>query len=244
MKSEPLIYSHGKIDCQGYITYDETATTRRPAVMVVHAWKGQDDFARQKAEALAHLGYVGFAVDMYGDGKTAHTSEQASEMMMPLFLDRELLQSRLKAAYQAICLHPNVDSSRVAGIGFCFGGLGILELFRSGVALKGVAPFHALLSNEREQIKAKTVPIAPDIKGSCLIFHGHDDPFVSAADIHNIQTELTQANVDWQMHIYGQTVHAFTVPQAHDPQLGLMYNPEADRRSWNTLGQFLNEIFK
>lgn len=243
MHKETVSYREGSTELLGHLVYDKKSNEKRPAVIIAHAWRGLDQFAKNKAEELAALGYVAFCADLYGAGKTAATNEEALALMSPLYQDRELLQSRIKAAYSLISSHPLVDKANIGGIGFCFGGLTIIELFRSGVDLKGVVSFHAVLGTEKGEMHAKTMPIAKNIKGSILILHGHDDPLVSAGDIKAIQDELTEANIDWQMHIYGGTSHAFTVPQANDKTLGLIFNPKASARSWQSMVQFFNEVF-
>lgn len=244
MLSETRSYEDKGKELKGYIAFDETIVGRRPAVLVAHAWKGQDAFARKKAESLAELGYVGFAADLYGDGIVVNSNEEALALMRPLFLDRKLLQERIQAAYKTIKNHPLVDPQKMGVIGFCFGGLTAIELFRSGVDLRGAVSFHAVLGNELDGVQAKAVPIKENIQGSLLILHGHDDPLVSAQDIEAIQKELTQAKVDWQMHIYGHTSHAFTVPTANDPKMGLFFNPKANERSWQSMKNFFNEVFQ
>lgn len=239
MHTKQILYQYKDLECKGYLAFD--TNTPRPAVLVAHAWRGQDQFARAKATALASLGYVGFAVDYYGMGQTADSNEEAEKLMMPLFLDRRELQLRLKAAFDCVRAHPMVDPDKIAVMGFCFGGLGAIELYRSGAPLRSAVSFHAILANEMHGQKAQTVPIAKGIKGSLLMLHGHDDPLVSDADIHSIQTELTDADLDWQMHIYGKTSHAFTVPEANDPSMGLRYNAKSDARSWQSLQNFLRE---
>ena len=236
-------YKSENITCQGYLALDQSITTRRPAILVAHAWRGQDDFARKKCDALRDLGYIGFALDYYGNGAGARTSEEAASLMKPLFLDRKLLQKRLQAGFDAIKDHPMVDADRIAIIGFCFGGLAAIELYRSGAKLRGAVSFHAVLGNTLGDEKAQTTAISSDITGSLLMLHGHDDPLVSQNDIIAIQKELTDAKVDWQMHVYGGTSHAFTVPEANDPSMGLKYNAESDFRSWQSMKNFFNELF-
>lgn len=237
----------GDTKCHGYIIYDDTVTLPtkklKPLVLVAHAWRGQDDFAKQKAQALAKLGFVSFVVDYYGEGKTATTSDQAAALMKPLFLDRKLLQERMQAALQSATSLKIVDSTQVAVIGFCFGGLAAIELFRSGANIARTVTFHAVLGNTLSGIHAKTVPIASEIPGSLLILHGYDDPLVSQSDSRAIQIELQNAKVDWQMVLFGNTQHAFTVPDAKEPTLGLSYNKTSAERSWLLMKQFFSEAF-
>lgn len=229
---QELVYSHNGTRCIGRL-YAEGAT-KRPCILVAHAWMGQDDFARDKAKRLTELGYCGFAVDLYGDAKCADNAAQASELMTPLVLDRALLQGRMLAAYEAVKNHPQVDSTKMGAMGFCFGGLATLELFRAGAPLKAAVTFHAVLGD-------MPLPLQPGITGSLLMLHGHDDPLVAQDNIRSLQTELTLASIDWQMHIYGNTSHAFTNPHANDKSSGLLYNAKADARSWQAMQNFFTE---
>jgi dienelactone hydrolase len=224
------------------VVYNEMVENPLPCILVAHAWRGQDDFARNKAESLAKLGYVAVALDIYGDAIEVKTAEEAATLMMPLFYNRGELQKRMIAAFNVIKVHPKVDPSRIGGIGFCFGGLAIIELLRSGVDIRGVVSFHAVLGNEKEGKKAETVPLADNIKGSLLMLHGAEDPLVTDEDIRLTQEEFEKAGIDWQMHIYGHTYHAFTVPEACDKTFGLMYNPVSDRRSWQAMTTFFETI--
>jgi dienelactone hydrolase len=214
-----------------------------PTIIIAHAWMGQDHFARHKAEQLAQLGYIGFAADLYGEGKTATNVEEAVQLMTPLFQDRSLLQKRIKGAFDFIHQHPRVDSSRIGAIGFCFGGLSVIELLRSGADVKGVVSFHGVLGNKMGEIQAKVAPISKGIKGSLLMLHGYEDPLVSQQDISNIQKEMNEAGVDWQMNIYGHTSHAFTNPEAHDHKGGLIFNPKSSERAWWAMIHFFSECF-
>lgn len=243
MQTEEHTYFCHHTKLKGYFAWEKGKPPSRPGILIAPAWNGLDAFAKQKAQALAKLGYVAMAVDLYGDGITANSNEEALALMAPLFLDRVLLQERIKSGYDALRKHPLVDPQQIGGIGFCFGGLTMIELFRSGVDLKGVVSFHAVLGNTLEDKHAKTVPISPNIKGSILILHGYDDPLVSAEDLARIQKELADAKIDWQLHVYGNTSHAFTNPQASDQKAGLIYNPKADQRSWQLMNAFFSEIF-
>lgn len=244
MHTEEVVYKCGETELRGYLCYCDGITTKRPAVIVSHAWRGLDEFARFKAESMARLGYVAFAADNYGAGRTAANDEEAGKLMMPLFQDRALLQSRIKAAFQFVSQHPLVDPKRIGAMGFCFGGLTVLELLRSGAAARGVVSFHGVLGNSIGGKQAKTVPIASHITGSALILHGHDDPLVSPEDITAFTDELTAAKIDWQMVHYGHTTHAFTNPEAQDPASGLHYHEASARRSWLAMTNFFDEIFK
>lgn len=245
MEQETIPYTFQDVKFYGHLAFDAEIETsgRRPAILIAHAWRGQDHFVHEKAEELAKLGYVAMAADVYGEAKQVDTNEEASKLMMPLFFDRTLLQGRINAALQVLQKHPLVDTNKIGAIGFCFGGLTVIELLRSGADVKGVVSFHGLLGDQLGETKAKRAAPKP-IKGSLLMLHGHDDPMVSQEDIVGIENELTAAKVDWQLNIYSQTTHAFTNPEANDPKSGMVYNPRTASRAWLAMTNFFNELFK
>ena len=233
--SNTVGYLDGDVLLEAFFAFDDSLSGRRPAVLINHAWGGRDDFVAEKAKKLAALGYVGFAVDMYGKGVLGSDAEENAKLMQPFIQDRQLLLKRMQAALYAVKLMPWVDDSKVAAIGFCFGGLCSLDLARAGVDLKGVVSFHGLLG-------------APDdyshpIKAKILALHGHDDPMVSVEQVIAFEQEMTKAGADWQLHTFGNTQHAFTNPLAKNPDFGTVYQPEADKRSWVLLEAFLAEVF-
>lgn len=243
MIASKVTYRSGTTTLQGYLCHNKGITGKRPAIIVAHAWRGQDAFARLQAERLARLGYIAFAADIYGIEMPAETDDEAAERMLPLFEERHTLRQRIVAAYQTISDHPLVDNQRIGAIGFCFGGLTVIELLRSGVGAKAVVSFHGVLGTEMAGRLAKTAPISPKASGSLLLLHGHEDPLVSQADIDNLQSEMTAAKIDWSMVVYGQTTHAFSNPDADNIASGMMYNERSARRSWAAMQQFLQEVF-
>lgn len=235
MYTSNYIYRDGEQELHGFLAYDQSIVGSRPAVLVVHDWSGRNEFACTKAKLLADMGYLGFAVDMYGHGKLGSTTEEKQALMMPLVSNQSLLRQRIQAGLAAVCSMTEVDRKQVAIIGFCFGGLCALELARSGADLKGVVSFHGLLHKPGN---LKSEPI----KAKILALHGYDDPMVQPDMVHAFCNEMTEAHVDWQMHMYGQVQHAFTNPNAHDTQLGTIYNEVAAQRSWQAMHDFLQEI--
>lgn len=228
---------------KGFLAHDASIKGPKPGVLIAHAWRGEDDFARKKAEDLASLGYVGFAVDYYGGGRTVSNDEEAFAMMSPLFMDRQLLRERINAGFDTLAKENTVDNDRLGAIGFCFGGLTAIELLRSGAKLSGVVTFHALLGDKLGPLTSVKLPLAPKLHGSLLVLHGYLDPSVSKEDIESFQAEMTHAGVDWQMNIYGTATHAFTNPLANQPEKGMQYNEIVARRSWQSMVNFFNEIF-
>ena len=243
MHTETISYQCGKTQLKGFLAFDPKNKAPLPGIVVAHAFRGQDDFARKKAQDLADLGYVALAADLYGEGKTVNDNQQAAALMMPLFTDRALLRERIVSAYQTLSKLPQVDPKRIGAIGFCFGGLTVIELLRSGVNLRGIVSFHGLLGNKINDNVASLAPAAKTLTGAALILHGNDDPLVSHDDIRNMQDELTKAKVDWQMDIYGHTVHAFTNPEVHDYSSGLAYREKASKRAWLSMRNFFEEVF-
>jgi len=235
MHTQYCDYTDGDLTCEAYVAMDETKSGKRPAVLVSHAWGGQGDFERQKAEKLAALGYIGVAIDLYGKGKRGTTMEENGKLMQPFMDDRALLKRRILAALTAVKALPEVDGDRIGAIGFCFGGLCVLDLARSTApGVKGVVSFHGLFHPPGLGAQA---PISSKV----LICHGYDDPMAKPDQMVSICNELTEAKADWQIHAYGGTVHAFTNPEAAMPDHGIVYNASADRRSWQAMKDFLAE---
>lgn len=236
MKTTEIIYKHDHVSFHGFCVYDETKTHQRPAVLVVHDWSGQNDFARTKATELAKMGYVGFAVDMYGDKREGETKEEKMALMTPLMENRILLSERMLAAVHALKAIPVVDPDKIAAIGFCFGGLCVLDLARTGEKISGVVSFHGLLHSDPLLLPKK-------IHAKALVLHGYDDPMVTPKQVNEFAEEMTLAQADWQVHMYGNTLHAFTNPFANDPDFGTVYNATADKRSWEAMSDFLKTVF-
>jgi len=234
--SNTVGYLDGDVLLEAFFAFDDSFTGRRPAVLINHSWVGRDDFVAEKAKKLAVLGYVGFAVDMYGKGILGSDAEENAKLMQPFMDDRKMLAKRMHAALYAVKLMPWADDSKIAAIGFCFGGLCSLDLARTGADLKGVVSFHGLLgapgNTQGNVIKAKV-----------LALHGHDDPMGPVEQVFAFEQEMTKAGADWQLHTFGNTMHAFTNPVANNPDFGTVYQPDADRRSWVMMENFLTEIF-
>jgi dienelactone hydrolase len=221
---------------EGILAWDDSASGKRPAVAVAHAWAGRSPFEVEKAKRLAALGYVGFAMDVYGKGVLGRSRDENAALMGPLVQDRTLLQKRLVAAIHALALQPEVDPGRIAAIGFCFGGLSVLDLARVGAPVKGVVSFHGLFTPPGNTAGKR-------IAAKVLALHGWDDPMVPPQAVVDFAKEMTAAGADWQLHAYGHTMHAFTNPEANDPAFGTVYNAQADARSWQAMQNFLAELF-
>jgi dienelactone hydrolase len=229
-------YEINGIRFEGAIALDALRGEQLPVVLVCHGWEGRSDAQVDCARALAGLGYIGFACDMYGKGIRGDLSADNSALIAPFLNDRAMLRERLIGTVKAVRSLPEVNPNKVAAIGFCFGGLCVLDLARSGIDVRGVASFHGLFG------KPEGLPTAP-IKTKIIAFHGWDDPMVPPSDVVALGSELTQAGADWQIHAYGGTMHAFMAVGANRPEVGIQYNERSARRAWGSLETFLVEAF-
>ena len=236
VQTRHIDYKDGDEVFEARMAWDDNASEPRPGVLVSHAWRGRSEFENSKAEKLAGLGYVGFALDLYGKGVLGGNPDENSALMQPLLDDRETLQRRMHLALSQIRNQPEVDGTRIAAMGFCFGGLCVLDLARSGADVLGVVSFHGLFGSPGNTGGNR-------ISARVLALHGWDDPMATPDQVIALADELTGMGADWQIHGYGWTVHAFTNPDADDPDNGMKYDARADRRSWNSLTAFLSEIF-
>lgn len=236
MITKNMDYEDGSRLLEGYLAYHDTGKPK-PAVMVAHDWSGRREFACKAAERVADMGYVGFALDMYGKGIVGADgdTEKNGALMSPFAKDRALLRRRINTALSVVRQLPQVDATRVAAMGYCFGGMCVLELARSGADVRGVIGIHGILAPgnvANETITAKVL---------CL--HGHEDPMTTPEQVLAFETEMTQAGVDWQIHVYGGTTHAFTNPQANNPDFGTVYKEVAANRAYRSIADFLGDIF-
>jgi len=223
---------------EGLFVYDEQATQYKGCVLIAHTWEGRGRFVSDIAFRLAQLGYQAFAVDMYGRGITAQKPAECQALMKPLMDDRKLLQQRINLALNSLKQMDGVDSGKIIAIGYCFGGLCVLDLARSGAELLGVVSFHGLL----QAPPLSNPDNATTINCKVLVLHGHDDPMVPVEQVNALKTELTQAKADWQVHAYGNTVHAFTNKNANMPG-SARYHALSDQRSWKSMLNFFDELF-
>jgi dienelactone hydrolase len=235
--TEMIEYRQGNTVLEGYLAYDGAVQGKRPGVLIVHQWKGLTDYEMKRAQMLAKLGYVAFALDVYGKGVRPKTPQAAGAEASKYKSDRALLRSRVQAGLAVLEKQELADPQRIAAIGYCFGGTAVIELARSGADIAGVVSFHGGLDSPHPED-------GRNIRCKVLALHGADDPHVSAKDLAAFEDEMRQAKVDWQLVEYGGAVHAFTDWTAgNDPQKGVAYNERADRRSWEAMRAFFAEIF-
>lgn len=229
-------YEDGDAVLEGLLAWDDANAGARPGVMVCHAWAGRSDLEDGKAVALAKLGYTAFASNLYGKGVLGSSPEQNAALMQPFLDNRPMLQERLLLSLQTMRIQPQVEESKTAAIGFCFGGLCVLDVARAGADIDGVVSYHGLFGSPGNTS-------GNTIQAKVLLLHGWDDPMATPDAVVAIAAELTAMGADWQLHGYGNTMHAFTNPQANDPDFGTVYDGTADRRSWTAMHIFLTELF-
>lgn len=233
-------YSSDGDTLKGYLVYDGTIEGKRPGVLVVHEWWGQNEYARKRARMLAELGYTAFALDMYGEGKTADHPENAQKFAMQVFNNIDQAEKRFMAAYNILKNEETTDSEEIAAIGYCFGGGVVLHMARIGTDLDATVSFHGSLQ-----------PINPaesgKVKASILVCNGADDPFVTQEQIQNFKTEMDSAGAYYEFISYGGAVHSFTNPAADSVgkkfDMPLAYNEKADKESWEEMKELFNEVF-
>ncbi len=237
--TKPVDYKDEKgTELHGYVAYDDAVSGPRPGVIVVHDWRGLTDYTKMRAEMLAKLGYIAFAADIYGKDISKAGPETWMKEITIYKSDRDLYRERERAAYQTFLKQPQVDPKRVAAIGYCFGGTGVIEMARDGLDLKGVVSFHGGLDSR---------PLSPGatIKTKVLALCGADDPYEKPDDMKAFEQQLRESGVDYQIVNYGHAVHAFSdvhVDELNQP--GAKYNAAADKRSWQAMVDFFAEIFR
>lgn len=235
IKTQVIEYKQGDTVLEGYLAWDDSSTARRPAVIVVHEWWGNNDFSRKQAERIAALGYVGFAIDMFGKGKITTDATQAGQWAgeyrtTPIGLERA------KLGLETLKAQPMVDGTKIAAIGYCFGGTVALQMARNNLPILGVVSFHGAL--------APPGPPSPQIAAKVLVCHGAEDTFVPQTDVTAFMDEMRKSKADWQLIQYSGAVHSFTNPNAEKAGIpGIVYNRAADERSWQAMRDFLKELF-
>jgi dienelactone hydrolase len=236
MHTEMIEYASDGAVLEGFLAYDTDVKGKRPGVIVVPDWQGPQPFYENIAKKLAGMGYTAFVADIYGKSVRPATGKEASAVSKKYTNDRGLTRKRAQAALTELLKQKETDPKRIAAIGYCFGGMVVLELARSGADVKGVVSFHGRLSSPNPGD-------AKNIKAEVLALHGADDPYVAPKEVAGFQDEMRKGGVDWQMIIYGDAVHAFTKPAAgNDKSKGVAYNEKADKRSWRAMKAFFDEI--
>jgi len=241
IEGKPVEYTAGGVTLKGYLAYDEHVKGKRPGVLVVHEWGGQNEYVRKRARMLAELGYTALALDMYGEGKIASHPDDAGKFAGEVMKNFPVAKERFLAALEFLKKQPTVDPDRIAAIGYCFGGGVVLNMARQGVDLKGVASFHGSL--------AVVKPDQPTpIKAAVRVYNGADDKFSTPEQIEALKKEMADQKVNFKFVNYPGAVHSFTNPDATELgkkfKMPIAYNKAADKASWKDLQGFLKEIFK
>lgn len=227
-------YKDQKVDLEGFAVFPDQE--KRPLVIFCHAWRGRDSFICEQAEKAAHLGYIGFALDMYGKGILGQSKEENSALKGSFVENRLFLRERVLKGYEVGSSLPYVDRSKIAVVGYGFGGMCALDLARSGVNLSGAVSVYGHFNSP---VGVEVHPIQAKI----LILHGFNDPISPMHELLHFQEEMNKAHVEWQAHIYGQAVHAFATPSANDPAAGILYQPAAAKHAGREIEIFLQAIF-
>jgi dienelactone hydrolase len=232
-----VAYEQGGVQLEGYLAYDDALSGKRPGVLVVHEWWGLNEYARGRADQLAGLGYVAFAVDMYGKGKVTKHPEQAGAWAKEVNSNIQAWQQRALAGLEVLRKEPVTDPERIAAIGYCFGGATVQQLAYSGADIKGVVSFHG-------SFVLPPAAQAKPVKAKILICHGAGDPMVKPGDIEQYIAAMEKSGLDWQLVIFGGAKHSFTVPDADKAgMVALAYSKSADQRSWADMQVFFKEVF-
>ncbi|MCB1276394.1 dienelactone hydrolase family protein [Prosthecobacter sp.] len=237
IKETTVDYQSGGVTCEGLHVVDTAKTGKLPAVLIIHQWTGLSENEKMRAHMLAELGYNVFAADVYGKGVRPQPPAAGKEAGK-YKSDRKLYRERMLSALEVLNKNEHTDPSKVAAIGYCFGGTGVIELARSGALLKGVVSFHGGLDSPNPAD-------GKNIKGNVLALHGADDPFVPSSDVAAFEQEMKDAKVDYKLVKYPGAVHAFTQKAAgNDNSKGAAYNEAADKASWEEMKAFFSRIFK
>ena len=225
---------------KGYIAYDDAFKSKRPGVLVVHEWWGQNEYARKRARMLAELGYTALAVDMYGDGKVVDNPDDAGKLATEVSKDMTMAKARFDAGMQLLRKQETVDANEIAAFGYCFGGGVVLNMARMGEDLKGVASFHGGLGTDHPAQPGK-------IKARIISFSGEADPMIAADKVAGFKKEMESAGANYRVVTYSGAKHAFTNPDADELgkkfKLPIAYDAAADKDSWEQAKKFLHEVF-
>lgn len=228
IRGEVIEYKQGTTVLEGYLAYDDSIKGKRPGILVVHDWLGVGPYVRARAQQLASLGYIAFAPDIYGKDIRPADNKEAAKISNEFKNDRTLLRLRVNAGLDILRNHSLTDPDKLGAIGYCFGGMTVLELARSGANIAGVVSFHGNLDTPADTSSIHT---------KVLVLHGAEDPVVPPAQVAAFENEMRKANVDWQLNVYSGAAHNFTNPNSP------AYNRQVDRRSFEAMKAFFKEIF-
>lgn len=237
---EVVTYESDTTKLKGYLAYDKNLSGKRPGILVVHEWWGHDEFAREKAEELAEMGYVGMAIDMYGNGKQANHPKEAMAFSSSVMKNFDTAKQRFLAAMETLKTNELVNPTQISAIGFCFGGSVALSMANSGIDLDGVAVFHSGIN----------LPVMPNesLSAQILVQNGADDAMITEEQVQVFKSKLDSLNADYKYIAYKGVKHSYTnkaadsIAKQYD--LPLAYDEETAKKSWEMMGEFFNEIYK
>ncbi len=239
IKEETVTYSIDSLNMNNYVAFDENVEGKRPAVLVIHEWWGLNDYTKRRAKMLAELGYVAMAVDMYGNGRMGNDPGAAQNLAMPYYQHPDMAKKIFDRAVEELKKNPNVNQTKMAGIGYCFGGGMLLNFVRMGEPLNGIVSFHGSLLG---------TPANKDLtKAEILVCHGEADSFVNA-EVAPFKKQMDSIDKSYTFKSYPGATHAFTNPDATETgkkfKMPIEYNAAADSASWNDMKEFFGRIFK
>jgi len=238
IRTREIEYREGDTVLQGFIAWDDARKSRRPGVLVVHEWWGHNAHARAQAERLARAGYVGFALDLFGKGKVTQHPDEAQGFVSEALKDPAVAMARFAAARAQLVADAHVDSTRLAAIGYCFGGAMVLAQARSGADLDAVVSFHGALATQQPARKG-------GVKARVLVCTGDADPFVPEAQVKALEDEMRGAGARFEVIRHPGARHGFTNPRAGDYGMEqLAYDANADQRSWAAMLKLFKQALK
>ena len=239
VKGQEVQYATDSVQMKGYLAYDENLEGKRPGIIIVHEWWGHNEYVRERAEMLAELGYTALALDMYGEGKLAEHPDDAGKFAMSVITNLPVTTSRFNAAMDVLKNHKSVDQNRTAAIGYCFGGAVVLTMANSGADLDAVVAFHSGVQ----------LPVMPtqDLKAKVLVCNGADDPFIPAETVVAFKSAMDSVGASYEYIEYPGVKHSFTSKAADANgekfNLPLVYDADADERSWTSMQALFDEVF-
>jgi dienelactone hydrolase len=241
VQTKSVTYKDGDTELQGYLAWDDAVQGKRPGVLIVHEWWGLTEYPKMRAEKLAAMGYVAFALDMYGKGKIAQNPKEAGEWAGHMRGDIEQWRKRAMVGLEQLKQAEHVDTAKLAAIGYCFGGSTVIQMGLAGADLKGVVSFHGAIPSVTSDDFKKD-------KAKILICHGGADSFVPMENVQNFEKAAKQASVDCRVIVYEGATHSWTNPKADEfgAKFGMpvKYHAENDAKSWADMKKFFDDVLK
>lgn len=234
IREEGVVYTGDSVTMKGWVAYDENSKEQRPAILVVHEWNGLNDYAKRRTRELAELGYVAMAADVYGNGTTTTDPDTAMKLSLPFYKNPEMAKARIDAAIEKIKTFPQVDTTRIGAIGYCFGGGMLLNVVRLGSPLQALVSFHGSLVGTPADKNL--------LRSQILVCHGSADPFVTDAEVAQFKKQMDSIGAPFTFKEYANAKHGFTNPgNGTDTTAPVVYNAVADTASWKDMVVFLQQ---